>query len=161
MLTILAFTLLIWGINLAKENHLLESALNQCTVKPKVTDNDVKWLALNIYHEARGESLDGMLAVGIVTMNRVASDKYPNTVEGVVKQRSQFSWYWDGRSDNIYDQKAWEVSKDVARIVLTKDNLKIKEKIGDSLYYHANYVNPSWSRKKVKMARIDNHIFYM
>ena len=46
----------------------------------------VMCLALNLYHEARGESLAGNLAVGFVTMNRVADPRYPDTVCGVVKQ---------------------------------------------------------------------------
>ena len=73
-------------------------------------------LALNTYHEAKNQSLVGQIATAQVVMNRVADDRYPNTVCEVVKQghtsflkkfnknnairhRCQFSWYCDGKSD--------------------------------------------------------------
>ena len=58
-------------------------------------------LANNIYFESRNQPKLGQIAVGQVTMNRVNSPKFPNTVCGVVKQggekrnRCQFSWYCD------------------------------------------------------------------
>lgn len=76
-------------------------------------------LALNVYHEARGESLAGKSAVAHVTLNRVFSEQYPNNICDVVKQaelrpswkdpdelvpvkhRCQFSWFCDGRSDRV------------------------------------------------------------
>ncbi len=74
-------------------------------------------LATNIYHEARGESYAGKVAVANVTMNRVTSPKFPNTICDVVYQaqtkenwkgntvpkrnKCQFSWYCDGKSDDI------------------------------------------------------------
>ncbi|HIE75488.1 MAG TPA: cell wall hydrolase, partial [Gammaproteobacteria bacterium] len=53
---------------------------------------EVGCLALNIYHEARGESHDGQVAVAAVTLNRMQSASYPDTVCGVVWQPHQFSW---------------------------------------------------------------------
>jgi hypothetical protein len=47
---------------------------------------DLNCLTKNIYHEARGEPVDGQYAVAEVTMNRVASKHYPNTVCDVVYQ---------------------------------------------------------------------------
>ena len=50
----------------------------------------ILWLAICIYHEARGESAKGQIAVGHVIMNRVGSrDK---SVEKIVLQPYQFSW---------------------------------------------------------------------
>jgi N-acetylmuramoyl-L-alanine amidase len=46
-----------------------------------------------IYHEARGETKQGQIAVAQVVMNRVKSKHFPDTVCGVVKQPNQFSWY--------------------------------------------------------------------
>jgi len=43
-------------------------------------------LATAIYFEARSEPLDGQVAVANVIMNRVASDKFPNSPCEVVKQ---------------------------------------------------------------------------
>src|SRR3954464_926829 len=53
---------------------------------------DVECLALNVYYEARGESLAGQYAVAEVTMNRKSAARYPKTVCEVVYQKSAFSW---------------------------------------------------------------------
>ena len=61
-------------------------------------------LALNIYHEARGEGMMGKYAVAHVVMNRVEHERFPDTVCDVITQRRnnrlhqcQLSWYCDGR----------------------------------------------------------------
>jgi N-acetylmuramoyl-L-alanine amidase len=161
ILSIVIFSLIVWGVNLAKEVNLLEKKVSEFEETPEIKDNDLKWLALNIYHEARGESVDGMMAVGVVTLNRVNSALYPNTIEQVVKQNHQFSWYWDGKTDNIYDKKSWEVATSVAKIILMKKDLRMAKKLDGALFYHANYVHPYWSRKKEVVATVDNHKFYM
>ncbi len=89
ILSIVIFALIVWGANLVKEVNLLEEKVLKFEDAPEIKDNDLKWLALNIYHEARGESIDGMIAVGVVTMNRVNSNLYPNSIEQVVKQSHQ------------------------------------------------------------------------
>lgn len=161
LMTIVIFSLFVWGTNLTKEVESLDNIVKESTVKPDISDKDIRWLALNIYHEARGESITGMFAVGIVTLNRVESPLYPNTIESVVKQRNQFSWYRPGRSDDIWDGTSWEVSKSVAQILLTKEDLRIKKRLGDAMYYHSTAVHPIWSKKKRLVAKIDNHIFYL
>lgn len=60
-------------------------------------DGDRKLLANIIYCEAGGESYEGKLAVGSVIINRMLSSKYPDTVVGVVYQKSQFSPAASGR----------------------------------------------------------------
>ena len=47
-------------------------------------------IAVAVYHEARGESLEGQLAVARVIMNRAASGRYPGSWCAVVKQPWQF-----------------------------------------------------------------------
>lgn len=46
-----------------------------------------------IFHEARGEPLEGQIAVAQVVLNRVKDKRWPNKVCAVVKQPKQFSWY--------------------------------------------------------------------
>src|SRR3546814_13057986 len=81
-------------------------------------------LAKNIYFEARSEPLEGKLAVAHVVMNRVASQYFPETVCGVVQDgteevlnRCQFSWYCDGKPDEIDDLAAWAEATTLARLV--------------------------------------------
>lgn len=113
-------------------------------------------LAKNIYHEARGEPLEGQIAVAQVTMNRVASGDFHKTVCGVVYAYKQFSWTLDSKR-KVTDIKAWEASVDIAAAVLTRSvqlpNFK-------ATYFHTKQVNPRWNRNKRVVAVIGNHIFY-
>ena len=82
-------------------------------------------MALNIYHESRSEDIEGQVAVANVTLNRVASNKWPNDVCSVVKQgyvkgksNCQFSWFCDGKPDTPTDTVAWARSVLVANDVM-------------------------------------------
>ena len=114
-------------------------------------------LALNVYHEARDQSTAGQIAVTQVVINRVNDTRFPDSICKVVKQPGQFSWFWDKKSDKPYEEKAWQKSLMVARTVYDGKTIDITD---GATYYHANYVNPSWARKRTKTVRIDDHIFY-
>ena len=140
--------------------------------------DEVMCVAANIYHEARGESDQGKIAVASVVMNRVAHKSFPSTPCGVVKDakrrkgklvknRCQFSWYCDGKYDVIdLDKKDYTVRGDkkdfrkaltIAMFVMMK---VIPDNTNGALYYHANYVTPSWSKKFMMVASFDNQYFY-
>ena len=128
-------------------------------------------LALNVYHEAKNQSFMGQVAVAQVVMNRVKDARYPNTVCDVVKQaetykykptipiknRCQFSWYCDGKSDKPEEPKAWRDAMHVANGVY---NGHIGDFVEGATHYHAYYVNPSWAKVKQYVLRIDDPIFY-
>ena len=114
-------------------------------------------LALNVYHEARSESEQGKFAVARVTLNRVASPRYPDTVCEVVWQRRQFSWTLDGRSDRPYDRRAWDDALWVATVAYLFDPQSM---VGDATHYHAAYVTPHWAEAYRQVARVGTHIFY-
>ena len=121
-------------------------------------------LQQNIYFEARNQSKVGMVAVGWVTMNRVNSKRYPNTICDVVWQRKQFSWTHDGLSDrpgkNIIEQRAWERAGYVTRLVLHDWAFGKKDAVKAATHYHADYIVPYWASSYTKVAQVDNHIFY-
>lgn len=142
------------------------------------TTTEIQCLALNIYHEARNESLAGKVAVILVTMNRVADKRFPNTICGVVRQgkhflskrdnkyyphrdRCQFSWYCDGRTDKPTNKKAWIYSIALTRYFLARSMMIIDFTEG-ATHYHADYVDPKWARQKnyIKTVQIDTHKFY-
>jgi len=79
------------------------------------SEDELNCLALNIYHEARGEPLAGQFAVAYVTMNRVVSARYPSSVCSVVWQHRQFSWTQDGKSDRPREREAWQHSMALAK----------------------------------------------
>ena len=127
---------------------------------------DLNCLAKNIYHEARGEPIDGQYAVAEVTMNRVASKHYPNTVCDVVYQSnfdvirkrdvSAFSWTELELTAPI-DRKIWGR---VWRIAEEVYDQRAEPRVEGALFYHAKYIRPRWSRGKRRVASIGRHIFY-
>ena len=131
----------------------------------------VMCLAMNLYHETRGETLAGNIAVGYVTMNRVADPRYPDTICGVVhqakyhgwdlvnpiKNRCQFSWYCDGLSDNPQDGKAMLESVILAQHIIAGTVTDISE---GATHYHATYVNPYWAGDMTVVLEVGQHIFY-
>lgn len=116
--------------------------------------NSIFCIALTLYHEARGESLTGQMAVAQVIINRVKSDEYPNTACQVVTQRDQFQWHWDDIPDwPPEDKKAWNRVWIVAEIApLWKDVTN------GSKWYHSLKVSPEWATPEFK--QIGNHRFY-
>jgi spore germination cell wall hydrolase CwlJ-like protein len=115
-------------------------------------------LAGAVYFESRGEPLAGQLAVAKVVMNRSEDRRFPNSYCGVVYQRAQFSFVRNGRMPRINTGSgAWKRAKAIARIAHED---QWDSAAADSLYFHANYVRPAWSRKKSPRATIDTHIFY-
>jgi len=128
-------------------------------------------LAMNIYHEARGENLAGQLAVGFSTMNRVRDKHYPDNVCEVVYQaqysswdpvnpirhRCQYSWFCDGLSDTPHDDKALLEATILAQNILANSVTDISE---GATHYHATYVNPYWASSMEVVLKVDDHIFY-
>lgn len=119
---------------------------------------EMECLAGAIYFESRGEPLAGQLAVAQVVINRANSGLFPSSYCGVVFQRAQFSFVRGGGMPHIRrGSAAWERAKAVAHIA--HEGLWESE-AADSLYFHATYVKPSWSRSKQARATIDTHVFY-
>ena len=124
-------------------------------------------LALNVYHEAKNQDLQGQVAVAMVTLNRVQDKRFPDTICNVVKHtkypgrlhKCQFSWWCDGKSDKPKEQSAWKTALSVAKFVLENWSYR-KDPTGGALWYHANYVKPRWSKAFNRVAVIQDHIFY-
>jgi spore germination cell wall hydrolase CwlJ-like protein len=109
-----------------------------------LSENELGCLVENVYFEARGEDALGQAAVAHVTLNRVKSPLYPDSVCDVVWQRGQFSWTDDGRSDRMTDLNAIGKAVDIA---LAVSRGKVKDPTGGALHYYAqNKVKPRWAR---------------
>lgn len=125
-------------------------------------------LALNVYHEARGEPLKGQFAVAQVTMNRANQD--PSRVCEEVFRPHQFSWANPlttvsakervRNADRFMprDKQAWETAKRVARKTLDG---RAPNVVGNADHYHAESVRPRWAKSMQKVARIGGHTFYI
>ena len=135
----------------------------------KITPKEIHCLTQNIYFESRGSNLADKASVADVVLNRVKHTSYPNTVCGVVRQaklwngnpiknKCQFSWYCDGKSDKMKDKDAYEEAKLIAYSILVEGKYKgISE---GSTHYHANYVEPYWAKSFQLVGTIGKHIFY-
>jgi spore germination cell wall hydrolase CwlJ-like protein len=117
---------------------------------------EMRCLAGAIYFEARGESLEGQLAVGRVVVNRSKSGRVPASYCGVVYQPSQFSFV---RGHSMPAVRAgsqdWREAMAIARIA---DEGSWSSQASNALFFHAARVSPSW--RLTRLAQVDNHIFY-
>ena len=139
---------------------------------------EISCLAENIYFEAATETVDGQIGVGFVTLNRMYSERFPNTICDVVydavfskwhrentgkmvplRNRCQFSWYCDGKSDKIRDEAKHEEILRIATYVVVNYNYMEDPTLG-AMWYHADYVNPKWSKDYDRTIKIGAHIFY-
>lgn len=124
------------------------------------TDNQEQdCLASAVYFEARGENLEGQLAVAEVVLNRTRSGRYPSSICGVVEQPWQFSFVnATGRIPQANRaSEAWSKAVAIARIA--QDGIR-RQLSNETLWYHADYVAPSWGRRLDRETKIGLHIFY-
>ena len=123
---------------------------------------DEQWQCLTqaIYFEARGESLEGQIAVAEVILNRVEAAGFPKTVCGVVKARGAsecaFSYVCDAAADVMRDPVAIDRASRIARAML--DGAP-RELTHGATFFHAAYVSPDWGHV-TRTAQIGGHLFY-
>jgi N-acetylmuramoyl-L-alanine amidase len=163
-------------VTIQDNQKIMSTIVDISTVDETLHNQQVICMAKNIYFEAAVESTAGKLAVAQVTLNRVNSTWYPNTVCEVVydglhythssgkkmpvRDRCQFSWYCDGKDDVPPEGRLWRSAFLLAQYVL-KDNEGLPDITDGALHYHAKYIPaPSWTRMKKVTASIDQHIFY-
>ncbi len=126
---------------------------------------DERWRCLTeaIYFEARGEPVEGQIAVGEVVLNRVDAPNYPADVCTVVHQGAgnapacQFSYTCDGIPDRVTDAASWDLAGRIARYLLDGAPRRFS---GNATHYHADYVDPDWARAYPQTAHLGRHLFY-
>jgi N-acetylmuramoyl-L-alanine amidase len=127
---------------------------------------DLTCLAQNIYFEARGEPLAGQYAVAEVTMNRVSSQNYPDSVCDVVHEQ-----HWNARERRYIGAFSWTELELLPRpkgpgwqramtVAETVYDERHAPSVPSALFYHADYVHPAWAKAKTPVAEIGSHIFY-
>lgn len=122
-------------------------------------------LATAVYFEARGESAMGQRAVAEVILSRTRVPGRPKTICGVVYEGShrrtgcQFSFTCDGIADRVKSAAAWRQANRIATNVMRTGG-KVNAVAGGATFYHADYVNPRWASRMIKVAEIGTHIFY-
>jgi len=120
--------------------------------------DEANCMAVAVYFEARGESLEGQMAVADVIMNRAASGRYPSSWCGVVKQPAQFSFVRNGQFPAVdTSSDAWAKAQGITRLAMANVMPALPT---DVLWYHASYVAPSWRHNLREVEQIGAHIFY-
>jgi N-acetylmuramoyl-L-alanine amidase len=114
---------------------------------------ELRCLATAVYFEARGEPLEGQLAVAQAILNRVASGRYAATVCGVINQPRQFSF---DRTRTPRAGTDWTKAKAIARVAMHDMWDAVAP---EAMSFHATYVSPNW-RGKTRVAQIGRHVFY-
>lgn len=137
------------------EQILAEEAEAAASLR-EVNKTEVNCLARNIYYEARGEGVNGMRAVAYVTMNRMESRLFSNTVCGVVHQPHQFSWVRAGYGPPRGPM--WTKAQEIAEAVYT--GADASDNTGGATYFHATTIKPRWAYRLTHTVTIGGHAFY-
>jgi len=139
----------VWAILL-----LALTASAHAPASPKLPSlKEFNCLVKNIYYEARGESVAGKIAVGIVTMNRLRHIDYPDTICKVVYQSKQFSWTNTPMKKHKINAEEWQQSINAATAAFNST------KVFPATHYHNLTVRPAWGLRRI--AQIGKHIFYV
>ena len=135
---------------------MAEIVVNKAYQTVKATKSELLCLAKNIYYEARGEPMQGKIAVAQVTLNRVTHrTQFESNICGVVYAKHQFSWTMEKHKAPV--GPAWHEAQAIAKAVIAGTAHLPDFK---ALYFHNTTVKPQWNRTKELVARIGNHIFY-
>ncbi len=146
----------------ASENRFFSKAALDSLRMPKM-NRELKCLSEALYFEARGEQIEGQIAVADVIINRKNSNRFPRTICGVVSEGShkrhacQFSYNCDGKLELIYDKKTYRRIVKLSSMIL---NGAFSDVTNGATFFHASEVRPSWSKKFKKTRKIGRHIFY-
>lgn len=125
-------------------------------------DDSITCLARTVYWEAKGADAEDMAAVASVVLNRLVSEGFPDTICGLVKQgveskACQFSWWCDGRPDQVEEPQRYGIAKEIARKAL---NQQLKDSTGGALYFHDRNVRPDWAKAYRRTAQTRHFLFY-
>jgi spore germination cell wall hydrolase CwlJ-like protein len=123
-------------------------------------------LAEAMYHEARGEGVDGQKAVAEVVLQRTRNRNFGNTVcsvvfEGIVPGRldCQFSFACDGSRNRPKEEAIWRRTKLLAEKIMVGE-VKLADRTQRAIFYHSVEVRPYWAPRMLKTVQIGNHVFY-
>jgi len=115
---------------------------------------DLNCSAEAVFFESRGEPIQGQYAVAQVIQHRIHSPAYPDDACAVVHAPAAFSYYWDGKSERITDQQAYNQALIVSALVVLG---LVPDVTGGADSYHALSVKPQWGSNYT--AIIGGHAF--
>ncbi|WP_245632846.1 spore cortex-lytic enzyme [Alicyclobacillus kakegawensis] len=116
-----------------------------------ISQSDINLLAHLVYGEARGEPFVGQVAVAAVVLNRVKSDKFPNTVAGVIYHPGAFTCVSDGQFNLQPNKQAYQAALDAAH--------GWDPSHGALYYYNPKKSQNGFMIRRPKIVTIGDHIF--
>lgn len=135
---------------------------------------ELDYLALTVYGEARGEPIEGLIAVGCVIRNRVSRGKWGSTYKDVCLAPAQFScWQPIGGAINYGVVQAvarqleagsepstpiWKEIRAVARCIISGEFMDRVN--GATHYYAASIATPMWAAGCIPVCKVGNHLFF-
>ena len=131
---------------------LQAKSINDSSQTQTLSKAQLECLSKVAYHESKGESDAGMLAVIHTTLNRVKDYRFPKTVCGVVYQKSQYSW--TKYNPKVKEQEQYARAERLAKEVVEG---KHKDNTYGALFFNSLHRKPSGT---VCTVRIGNHSFY-
>jgi len=127
----------------------------QSAAAANYSSRDVECMAKNIYFEARGEGLEGMLMIADVTLNRASNPKFPSTICGVVNERNQFSWV--PRNPPINNKSKYREIVKLSEDILSGKKSTLNT---NALYFKRTGSRSSFHDRRPFERRVGNHDFY-
>ncbi len=125
-----------------------------------------KLLAVCLLGEARGEPIEGKIAIGNIIKNRVFHRKWDgDTFHEVILMPKQFSCFDDINVNYMLDvieapSSAGILWQEALWIAFGILNDRLQDNTEGALNYHAFYVWPSWAKEMIITVKIGRHIFY-
>jgi spore germination cell wall hydrolase CwlJ-like protein len=116
-----------------------------------ISQEELDLLARVIYAEARGEDLEGQVAVGAVVLNRLKDPQFPKTIKEVIYQRGAFTAVDDKQIHLLPNEKAYQAAKEA---------IKGQDPTGGALYYYnPRTAKDKWIKGRPVIKQIGNHNF--
>ena len=153
MTSILKYAVIVLSVTLTAT--LQAESINDSSHAQKLSNSQIECLSKAAYHEAKGESDKGMLAVIHTTLNRVKDNRFPKTVCGVVYQKSQYSW--TKYNPKVKEQEQYARAERLAKEVIDG---KHKDNTYGALYFVHVKINRNWLEKLTYTCTIGNHKFF-
>lgn len=140
--------------DLLTKNNIKNSTVEQgdVLVLPETLSSQEKDLLARLVHaEAKGEPYKGKVAVATVVLNRVDSDKFPDTVSEVIHAKNQFTPVSNGSIKKPADKESMKA---------TKEAIAMQDKgLDATFFYNPKKTNDRWIKSLPVVSKIGNHHF--
>jgi spore germination cell wall hydrolase CwlJ-like protein len=149
--------------------NVIQQAANFYDSAEQIAQEELTCLSKNIYYEAGNQPFLGKVGVGVVTLNRANSIQFPNSICGVVKQKTktspgkvtcQFSWFCLPVKPVDTNSENWIKSLEAAQLLLSGGYKLYQTLFDGALFFHASYITHSPRAKSLYVVRVGEHIFY-